>query len=209
MANEQPIDVCIVGSGAGGATVAYALGMAGFSVVVLEAGPRYDPSQYPLNTQEWEQHSSAFRVAPEDQGKHAYTSTTTEELDPNYAHLRSWSEARGQFNTSSRRGAPQVHRVKGVGGTTLHYQGEAHRFSPHGFRSKSLYGYGDDWPLRYEDLAPYYERIENLLGFPVIIAIPLKLHVTHSHIRHIYSAVPVNVSKWDLIDLDYIYSPIH
>jgi choline dehydrogenase-like flavoprotein len=164
MANDQVVDVCIVGSGAGGATVAYALGTAGFTVVVLEAGPRYDPSHYPLNTQEWEQHSSAFRVAPQDRAKHAYSSAATEELDSNYAHLRSWSEARGQLNPTQQRRAPRVHRVKGVGGTTLHYQGEAHRFSPHGFRSKSLFDFGEDWPLGYDNLAPYYERIENLLG---------------------------------------------
>lgn len=164
MANDQVVDVCIVGSGAGGATVAYALGTAGFTVVVLEAGPRYDPSHYPLNTQEWEQHSSAFRVAPQDRAQHAYSSAATEELDSNYAHLRSWSEARGQLNPTQQRRAPRVHRVKGVGGTTLHYQGEAHRFSPHGFRSKSLFDFGEDWPLGYDNLAPYYEKIENLLG---------------------------------------------
>ncbi len=164
MATHQPVDVCIIGSGAGGATVAYALGQAGFSVVVLEAGPRYDPSQYPLNTQEWEQYSSAFQVAREERTKHAYSSGPPEVLDPSYTHLRSWSEARGQFNTTRHRRAPHVHRVKGVGGTTLHYQGEAHRFSPHGFRSKSLFGFGEDWPIEYDDLAPYYERIERLLG---------------------------------------------
>ena len=164
MASEQPVDVCIIGSGAGGATVAYALGKAGFSVVVLEAGPRYDPSQYPLNSQNWEQYSSAFQVSPKDQPKHTYSSGPTEVLDPEYAHLCSWSEARGQFNSTQHRRSPRVHRVKGVGGTTLHYQGEAHRFSPHGFRSRSLFGYGEDWPIGYDDLAPYYEKIENILG---------------------------------------------
>ena len=164
MASEQPVDVCIIGSGAGGATVAYALGKAGFSVVVLEAGPRYDPSQYPLNSQKWEQYSSAFQVSPEEQAKHTYSSGPTEVLDPGFAHLRSWSEARGQFNLTQYRRSPRVHRVKGVGGTTLHYQGEAHRFSPHGFGSRSLFGYGEDWPIGYDDLASYYERVEHFLG---------------------------------------------
>ena len=49
MGKEKEVDVCIIGSGAGGAPVAYALGKAGFSVVVLEAGPHYSPQDYHLN----------------------------------------------------------------------------------------------------------------------------------------------------------------
>lgn len=41
---DDAVDVCIVGSGAAGSVMAYALGRAGFSVVVLEAGPRFDPA---------------------------------------------------------------------------------------------------------------------------------------------------------------------
>ena len=51
-----------------------------------------------------------------------------------------------------------------MGGTTLHYQGEAHRFSAHGFKEKSLYGYAEDWPISYKDLEPYYENAEVFLG---------------------------------------------
>jgi choline dehydrogenase-like flavoprotein len=46
MTKEKEVDICIIGSGAGGAVAAYALGSAGFSVVVLEAGPRYNSSLY-------------------------------------------------------------------------------------------------------------------------------------------------------------------
>jgi choline dehydrogenase-like flavoprotein len=51
-----------------------------------------------------------------------------------------------------------------VGGSTLHYQGEAHRFPAHAFRMRSERGVAEDWPLTYDDLAPYYERVERLLG---------------------------------------------
>ena len=52
----------------------------------------------------------------------------------------------------------------GVGGTTLHYQGEAHRFTPAAFRTRSVHGFGVDWPVGHDELVPYYERVEHLLG---------------------------------------------
>lgn len=168
------VDVCIVGSGAGGATAAYALGRAGLSVVVLEAGRRYDPSQYPMHGQNWELQPDEFAVSPQDQAKHLYTSAPPEDLDANYAGLRSWSEIGGVLVQSGKRLPARVHRVKGVGGTTLHYQGEAHRFSSHGFLSKTRFGYGADWPFGYGDLAPFYEEIEQVLGVAGDAANPLK-----------------------------------
>jgi len=54
--------------------------------------------------------------------------------------------------------------VFGLGGTTLHYQGEAHRFEPGAFKTLSRYGFGTDWPIDYADLEPYYELAENVLG---------------------------------------------
>lgn len=164
MGQQPSVDVCVVGAGAGGAVVAWALGKAGLSVAVLEAGPRYDPSRYPLSAPDWEVHPGAFDVPRQEQDKHRYTWSEPALLDERFSHLRSWSEKSGLLITSGRRTRPRVHRVKGVGGTTLHYQGEAHRFSAHGFQAKSRFGYGEDWPLGYEDLAPYYERMEALLG---------------------------------------------
>ncbi len=54
MAKETVYDVCIIGSGAGGAPTAYALGKAGFKTIVLEAGRRFKPEEYHLNKKEWE-----------------------------------------------------------------------------------------------------------------------------------------------------------
>lgn len=144
--------------------MAYALGRAGVSVVVLEAGPRFDPSQYDLHKSDWELRPDVFEPTPQNRLKHRYTAAPPEELDRRYHHLRSWSERDGLLITSGKRIPARVHRVKGVGGTTLHYQGEAHRFSPHGFLAHSQLGYAADWPLTYERLAPYYQEMESLLG---------------------------------------------
>jgi len=49
---------------------------------------------------------------------------------------------------------------RGVGGSTVHYSMIALRFRPDWFKSKSRLGYGFDWPITYEELAPYYEEVE-------------------------------------------------
>ncbi|MFO0774051.1 MAG: GMC family oxidoreductase [Nitrospiraceae bacterium] len=163
MADER-VDVCVVGSGAAGSVMAYALGRAGLKVLVLEAGPRFDPSQYDMHRPDWELRPVVFEPTGSNRAKARYSTGPAEPLDPQYEHLRSWSEVDGVLITSGKRVAPRIHRVKGVGGTTLHYQGEAHRFSPHGFQSRRLLGYAEDWPLTYDELAPYYEEMEHLLG---------------------------------------------
>lgn len=55
MANDKEVDVCIIGSGAGGSVMAKELGEAGMNVVVLESGPRYNPHlDYAMHRNEWE-----------------------------------------------------------------------------------------------------------------------------------------------------------
>jgi choline dehydrogenase-like flavoprotein len=176
MYEDKEVDVCIIGSGAGGAPVAYELGKAGFSVVVLEAGPRFNPMQYHLNKTEWEQYPypQPFVDPKRARKKDLYTHGELEKLNPKYKNLRSWSKALGNFNNSGRRMPPHIERVKGVGGTTLHYQGEAHRFSSHGFETKSLFGVAEDWPIGYKDLDSYYEKAEKLLGVSGLNGNPFK-----------------------------------
>jgi choline dehydrogenase-like flavoprotein len=52
---------------------------------------------------------------------------------------------------------------RGVGGSMVHFAGYAPRFHPSDFRTLSQDGVGADWPLRYEELRPYYEQIEQEL----------------------------------------------
>jgi len=94
-------------------------------------------------------------------------------LVPGTDHLCSRSGMLSR-TTCKRRAAYRYHRVYGLGGTTLHYQGEAHRFAEHAFRSQSVYGFGVDWPLTYADLAPFYRRAESVLGVAGDARNPLK-----------------------------------
>jgi len=176
MSRDKEVDVCIIGSEAGGAPVAYELGRAGFSVVVLEAGPRFNPMEYHLNQPEWEQYPYPLPFVEPGQRneRDRYTYDTPEKINPIYKQLRSWSRATGFMNNSGRRRPPHIDRVKGVGGTTLHYQGEAQRFSAHGFKTSSLYGMADNWPISYDDLEPYYDKAEKILGVAGLNGNPFK-----------------------------------
>lgn len=176
MNTNDEVDVCIIGSGAGGAVAAYALGKAGFSVVVLEAGRRFDPSDYHTNENRWEKTSNPFVSSDDRARNYLYTYSSPQKLDLSYDYLRSKSKAHGVYNKGSRRRPPRIDRVKGVGGTTLRYQGEAHRFSPHCFKYKSRYGVAADWPITYKDLEPYYEKAENILGVAGSNNNPFKAH---------------------------------
>ncbi|MBW3535954.1 MAG: GMC family oxidoreductase [Gemmatimonadetes bacterium] len=55
-------------------------------------------------------------------------------------------------------------RSMGVGGLAMHWGGAVPRFTPEDFRVRSLYGVGDDWPIGYDDLEPYYQEAEEKLG---------------------------------------------
>ena len=139
MANLQPkktsVDVIVVGCGAGGAVAAKELGEAGLSVVVLEAGRRFDPVRdYPTDQQDFVKSATKmFFETPNPQ-----------------QNLYSAGGAQGFVFT----------RAKGVGGSTLAYQAQVPRFHESDFRVKSEDGVGEDWPITYADLEPYYSRVE-------------------------------------------------
>lgn len=140
--------------------MAYALATAGLDVTVLEAGPSYDAhTDYRMDQANWE---SPF---PEKQpASSAYEVGELQELSYEYANLRSWNHIVGQWVSGPRRVSAGYHHVRGVGGSTLHFSGEAHRLHPSAFRLRSRTGVGCDWPIAYEDLAPFYEEAERVVG---------------------------------------------
>lgn len=146
-------DAVIIGSGAGGAAAAWRLTTGGMKVLLLEAGPWFDPAtDYPLNQPGWER-----RPFPEKPGSRAtVTYGDLGTLDPSDADLRSWTVVEGRQPPPTVRavGAGYSH-VQGVGGSTLHFVGEAHRMHP-----GALAG----WPLEYAELEPYYQTCERLIG---------------------------------------------
>jgi choline dehydrogenase-like flavoprotein len=160
MSQKNPrYDCIVIGSGPGGAPFAWRLASKGMRVLMLEAGDRYNPyTDYALNENDWEAKGFPHRARI----KHAFGKG--QRLDERYTHLRSWNKASGKFNASGERRYHEYHHVIGVGGTTLHFQGEAHRLHPNAFHMKSLYGVAEDWPMSYKDLERYYTEVERIVG---------------------------------------------
>jgi len=155
------IDALIIGSGAGGAACAWGLARRGISVRVLEAGARFDPARdYSLQTADWE--TAGFPTPPGSTWPIELISD--QPLDPAFAHLRSWSHLQGNLGDNARRDLGEILHVRGVGGTTLHFTGEAHRLHPDAMRMRSRFGVGADWPIDYAAIEPYYAEAEELIG---------------------------------------------
>ena len=138
---HERVDILIIGSGASGAAVAWRLAGSGFSVLCLEQGDWVAPSSYPNTTADWE-----IRA----RGEWHY--------DPN---VRAW-DADYPINVEDSPIDPLM--FSAVGGSTIHYTAHVPRFHPSDFRVKSLDNVGDDWPLTYWDLEPYYDLNDEVMG---------------------------------------------
>ncbi|WP_254838906.1 GMC family oxidoreductase [Natronomonas marina] len=132
-------DVCVIGAGPAGGIVAAELA-ADHDVVVLEAGLRF----------------------PEDDRVRRMERS----IRPAYGPQDVWNMGgpRDAYTTGGRFYPLNATRVKGVGGSSLHWQGMVMRLHEDDFNSESRHGVGRDWPIDYEDLRPYYARAESELG---------------------------------------------
>ena len=148
---RQAYDVCIVGSGAGGGMAAYTLTRAGANVLLLEAGGPWD------NTRD-----SAMMKMPYDSPRRG-ASTRDRPFGEFDACIGGW-ELEGEPFTVAEGTDFMWWRARMVGGRTNHWGRISLRFGPDDFKARSRDGLGDDWPIGYEDIAPYYDRIDKLIG---------------------------------------------
>ena len=127
MKKESNWDVVIVGAGAGGAAAAYGLCQRGVSVLLLDAGPRFDPAvDYPLTGLDWD-----IRDFPEKKGSQgSFTFGPGQKLIGVEPLLQSGSRGLGAMVTTGTRWMEKYHHVRGIGGSTLHFTGEFTSHSP-------------------------------------------------------------------------------
>ena len=145
-------DVIIVGSGAGGGMAAYRLTKAGAKVCLLEAGGYYDPGDSKYITQLKPPYASPRRGAG--------TNRAFGDFD---AAWGGW-EIDGEPYTRKNDTKFDWFRSRMLGGRTNHWGRISLRFGPNDFKKKSIDGLGEDWPIGYEDIAPYYDEVDKLIG---------------------------------------------
>lgn len=144
-------DAVIIGSGAGGGMAAYTLANAGLSVALLEAGPMYDPAKNITQLKwPWEspRRGASTRLRPFG------------DFDASYS---GW-DIDGEPYTQEKGTKWDWFRSRMVGGRTNHWGRISLRFGPKDFKHRSIDGLGDDWPISYDDVKPYYDKIDRLIG---------------------------------------------
>ena len=134
-------DVLVIGAGASGAAVAWSLSQAGIKVVCLEQGGWLDPSAYPTTDLDYEVHRQ-----------------TDFNPDPNIRQLPADYAVQNLESAIT----PLMHNA--VGGSTIHWGAHFPRFHPSDFRVRTLDGVADDWPLTYQELEPYYDTNDRVMG---------------------------------------------
>ncbi len=152
--SPKTYDVCVIGSGAGGGMAAKVLTEGGLTVALLEAGGPVNPgTDYKMFLWPYDLPHRGVGVG----GKAA--ENFGEFLAPNGA----W-KIEGEPYTSAPGANFQWFRSRIVGGRTNHWGRIALRFSPIDFKSKTRDGIGDDWPITYDDISPYYDKVESYIG---------------------------------------------
>ncbi len=149
MSNDT-VDVLIVGAGASGAAVAWSLSETNLKILCLEQGPRVDRGKFPSKRSDYELHrydkfscDPNVRGLPEDYPINAEESPITPV----------------NFNA--------------VGGGTINYLAHWVRFHPSNFRTKTLDGVADDWPIDYRTLEPFYDLNDRNMGVSGLAGNPL------------------------------------
>jgi choline dehydrogenase-like flavoprotein len=148
-------DVIVVGSGAGGGQTAYTLTMEGAKVLMLEAGRDYDPVK---ETPMFQDNSVApLRGAGSPDKQAGFYDATVD---------GGWTIAGEPYTQVSDEPARQFQwwRARMMGGRTNHWARHSLRSGPYDFKPRSRDGLGFDWPFTYDEIAPYYDKVEMLIG---------------------------------------------
>jgi len=147
MTAQISTEVLIIGSGVAGAMCAYALAQKGIKVTILEAGPRIKRDEV----------VTGFKQSP-------YLDLSAGYPNAVWAPRPDWGQGQDRYIEKTGPDILTLEYLRVVGGTTWHWAGIAIRPHPNDFKLRNLYGVGDDWPISYQDLEPYYVQAEYEMG---------------------------------------------
>jgi choline dehydrogenase-like flavoprotein len=175
---RRTYDAIVIGSGAAGGMAAHVLTSRGMKVLMLEAGKKLDINKE-LKSMEWPyDHPRRGEMPP---GHHALSLNEYTIRQPPYAadskYPKVYSYVQGWNGTDysknivvNEKDHPYTGtnyawvRARLLGGKTNIWGRLALRLSDYDFKAKSHDGYGEDWPISYKDIEPYYDRVDQYLG---------------------------------------------
>src|SRR5579863_46524 len=154
---SQPFDAVIVGSGATGGWAAKKLTEAGMRVALLEAGAKITPKDFTEHTQTWQMPFLGY--SPEIKKTRPIQGLCYACRETNHKWFVNDLE-----NPYTQEKPFLWIRMRVLGGRSLSWGRQSYRMSDLDFKAASRDGYGDDWPISYADMVPYYEEVERYVG---------------------------------------------
>jgi choline dehydrogenase-like flavoprotein len=163
MAEEENYDAIVVGSGATGGWAAKELTEGGMRVLVLEAGRNLDPMKdFTEHLWPFDVKYRGLRGNREVYGKRQPVQAKCYACDE-YGHQFFVDDIDNPYTTADRKPFDWI-RSRQVGGRTIVWGRQSYRLSDYELRAASRDGYGEDWPVAYAELAPYYDKVEAFIG---------------------------------------------
>jgi len=151
----QVFDVVVIGSGAGGGTAVKVLTDLGVNVALLEAGPMLNPAK------DFKEHVLPYQVDHRGAGPHAESYFGRQQWGYFNAPNGYW-DIDGEPYTVAPQNEFRWFRSRIIGGRTNHFGRISLRFSDYDF--KPIDGLGTEWPVTYDEIAPYYDKAEGFIG---------------------------------------------
>src|SRR5712692_704394 len=156
---DRQYDVIVVGSGASGGWACKRLSEAGLKVALVDAGR-------PQSDSNFTEHEPDFKYKYRNRAWNLYTRTRPVQAGSCHESTLSWvaNDLEEPYTTYAGMPFQWVGRVRVTGGRTNLWGRQSYRLSDLDFKAASYDGYGEDWPLRYKDLEPYYDLVEEYVG---------------------------------------------
>ena len=138
---EDIVDILIIGAGASSAAAAWSLSDTKMRILCLEQGDWMNPADYPSTKKHWQ-------VL----------------LDPDYNPSPNVRKRKADYPINEDESSVGVANFNGVGGGTILYSGHFPRLKPSDFKTRTLDGVGEDWPVDYYTLEPYFAQNDRNMG---------------------------------------------